>query len=97
MSRQPVTLETLALATSLLRQKGPHPIFANDIAIDVLPIVRAMGEAMAGIGEHARPDNWDDQDDAEQYAAWLAFDAALAAFHAGRVPAPVTEQSGETA
>ena len=43
---RPITLDTLALAISSLRQKGPHPNLANDLAIDVVPVVRAMGEAL---------------------------------------------------
>lgn len=40
--------------------------------------VLALITAMADIGEHARPDNWDDESDPDQRRAWLDFDAALA-------------------
>jgi hypothetical protein len=94
VSRAPVTLETLALAISLLRQKGPHPNTANDLVIDVMPVLRAMHQAMAAIGEHARPDNWDDAEDPEQREAWLLFDSALAAFEAGRAPVTAPPSAG---
>lgn len=95
MSRSPRTLDTLALAISYLRSPQAFPETANEIALDVVPVVRGMYAAMAAIGEHARPDNWDDSDDPDQRAAWLQFDAALAAFDAGQLPAPVP--TGETA
>jgi hypothetical protein len=89
VSRQPITLDTLALAISSLRQKGPHPNVANDLAIDVVPAVRALADAARAAGkvldellrDHATEADW---------SALIALGSALAAFDAGRAPAPLS-------
>jgi hypothetical protein len=40
--------------------------------------VLELEAALGGLMEHARPSNWDDDDDPEHVAAWLAADEAIA-------------------
>lgn len=93
MSARPITLDTLGLAISELRQKGPHPNTANDLAIDVVPVVRAMAEALRDlIGWVPGPTHFH-SDEAQQAVARAR--AAYAAYEAGQLTAPI--KTGEPA
>jgi hypothetical protein len=47
-----VVRNTLGLVVSNLRQKGPHPNTANEVAIEVIPTVERMAEALREVTEN---------------------------------------------
>lgn len=58
---------------------GPNEAMQRVAVLDKVRVrLNRMTGALADLGEYARPDNWDDDEDPEQRAAWLRLDHALA-------------------
>lgn len=58
--RVPAVLCTLSRAVASLRLPGAAPNAANDLCIEVIPTVDAMGQALrSGIKWHAKRDDYD--------------------------------------
>lgn len=51
---------------------------AQDRVGGLLALIGEQHAALKGLARDARPSNWDDDDDPEHVAAWLAADAAIA-------------------
>jgi hypothetical protein len=91
MSRQAATLDTLALAVSALRAPTADPAIANELAGDVVPVIRALAAAARDAETFlliVEPRS----NLADCIAALLGLRNALAAFDAGRLPAPLPSE-----